>query len=146
MLQRPSFFLKMNLFQKKASSKWVFFKPFIFKILFGSFSLHKKWIKTVVSIKTMETLLKWFWFLFWGIFFLKTWKLSFEKQRGCLVYVFKQQFSVFKQHFTYFNALFHPHVFPQIFLNNNFQFLNTHTKRAQSGFNLKLFPFKIALF
>ena len=82
MLQRPSFFLKMNLFQKKASSKWVFFKPFIFKILFGSFSLHKKWIKTVVSIKTMETLLKWFWFLFWEIFFLKTWKLSFEKQSG----------------------------------------------------------------
>ena len=50
--------------------------------------------------------------------------------RGCLVYIFKQQFSVFKQHFTHFNALFHPHVFPQIFLNNNFQFLNTYTKRA----------------
>ena len=44
--------------------------------------------------------------------------------------VFKQQFSVFKQHFTYFNTLFHPHVFPQKFLNNNFQFLNTYTKRA----------------
>ena len=52
--------------------------------------------------------------------------------RGCLVCVFKQPFSVFKQHFTYFNTLFHPHVFPQIFLNNNFQFLNTHTKRALS--------------
>ena len=50
--------------------------------------------------------------------------------RGCLVCVFKQLFSVFKQHFTHFNTLFHPHVFPQIFLNNNFQFLNTHTKRA----------------
>ena len=50
--------------------------------------------------------------------------------RGCLVSVFKQQFSVFKQHFTYFNTLFHPHVFPQKFLNNNFQFLNTCTKRA----------------
>ena len=49
--------------------------------------------------------------------------------RGCLVYIFKQQFSVFKQYFTHFNALFHPHVFPQIFLNNNFQFLNTYTKR-----------------
>ena len=56
--------------------------------------------------------------------------------RGCLVYVFKQQLSVFKQHFTHFNALFHPHVFPQIFLNNNFQFLNTHTKRALSLGNI----------
>ena len=50
--------------------------------------------------------------------------------RRCLVCVFKQSFSVFKQHFTHFNTLFHPHVFPQIFLNNNFQFLNTYTKRA----------------
>ena len=50
--------------------------------------------------------------------------------RGCLVYVFKQQFLVFKQHFTHSNALFHPHIFPQIFLNNNFQFLNTHTKQV----------------
>ena len=50
--------------------------------------------------------------------------------RGCLVCVFKQPFSVFKQHFTYFNTIFHPHVFPQMFLNNNFQFLNTQTKRA----------------
>ena len=46
--------------------------------------------------------------------------------------VFKQQFSVFKQHFTFFNTLFHPHVFLQKFLNNNFQFLNTCTKRALS--------------
>ena len=30
----------------------------------------------------------------------------------------------------HFNALFHPHVFSKIFLNNNFQFLNTHTKRV----------------
>ena len=44
--------------------------------------------------------------------------------------VSKQQFLVFKQYFTYFKTLFHPHVFSQIFLNNNFQFLNTHTKRA----------------
>ena len=29
----------------------------------------------------------------------------------------------------YFNTLFYPHVFLQIFLTNNFQFLNTH----QSG-------------
>ena len=49
-----------------------------------------------------------------------------------MVCVFKQPFSVFKQHFTHFNTLFHPHVLPQIFLNNNFQFLNTHTKRALS--------------
>ena len=55
-----------------------------------------------------------------------------EMLRGCLVCVFKQPFSVFKQHFTHFNTLFHPHVLPQIFLNNNFQFLNTHTKRALS--------------
>ena len=50
--------------------------------------------------------------------------------RGCLVGVFKQQFSVFKQYFTHFHTLFHPQVFPQIFSNNNFQFLNTYTKRA----------------
>ena len=56
-----------------------------------------------------------------------------QKRKGlreCLVCVFKQPFSVFKQHFTHFNALFHPHVFPQIFSNNNFQFLNTCTKRT----------------
>ena len=48
--------------------------------------------------------------------------------RGCLVSDFKPLFSVFKQYFMYFKALFHPHVFSQIFLNNNFQFLNTRTK------------------
>ena len=59
-----------------------------------------------------------------------------------MVYVFKQQFSVFKQHFTYFNALFHPQVFSQMFLNNNFQFLNTHTKRSLSCHNFFFFlPF-----
>ena len=52
--------------------------------------------------------------------------------RRCLVSVSKQQFSVFKQHFTYFDILFHPHVFPQKFLNDNFQFLNICTKRALS--------------
>ena len=55
---------------------------------------------------------------------------KYEKLRGCLVCVFKQSFSIFKQHFTHFNTLFHPHVFSQIFLNNNFQFLNTRTKRV----------------
>ena len=61
------------------------------------------------------------------------WMIEVKKKKkniSRLVYVFKQQFSVFKQHFTYFKALFHPYVFPQMFLNNNFQFLNTHTKRA----------------
>ena len=73
------------------------------------------WQKCNPERKTTNStpLVKWFWAI-----------------RGCLVYVFKQQFLVFKQHFTHFNALFHPHVFPQIFLNNNFQFLNTHTKQA----------------
>ena len=57
--------------------------------------------------------------------------IPFNKRlRGCLVCVFKQQFSVSKQHFTHFNIFFHPHVFSQMFLNNNFQFLNTHTKRT----------------
>ena len=54
----------------------------------------------------------------------------FGRLRGCLVCNFKQPFSVFKQHFTHFNALFHSHVFPQIFSNNNFQFLNTYTKQT----------------
>ena len=62
---------------------------------------------------------------------LKRRKKKGRKSRGCLVCVFKQSFSVFKQHVTHFNTLFHPHVFPQIFLNNNFLFLNTHTKWAQ---------------
>ena len=30
---------------------------------------------------------------------------------GCLVVNFKEQFSVFKQHYTYFHTLFYPHVF-----------------------------------
>ena len=40
--------------------------------------------------------------------------------KGCLVCVFKQPFSIFKQHFTHFHTFFHRHVFLQIFLNNNF--------------------------
>ena len=51
----------------------------------------------------------------------------------CLVIIFNQQFSVFKQHFTYFYIFFHPHIFLQKFLNNNFQFLNTCTKRTLNG-------------
>ena len=46
--------------------------------------------------------------------------------------VSKQQFLVFKQHFMYFHILFYSHVFLQKFLNNNFQFLNTCTKRTQT--------------
>ena len=60
----------------------------------------------------------------------KKWSPRVWGLRGCLVSVSKQQFSVFKQHFTYFYTFFHPHVFPQKFLNNNFQFLNTCTKRV----------------
>ena len=62
----------------------------------------------------------------------RLYKLSFLKMRflGSLICVFKQQFSVFKQHFTHFHTLFHLHVFSQKFLNNNFQFLNTCTKQA----------------
>ena len=56
--------------------------------------------------------------------------------------VSKQQFSVFKQYFTYFHILFHPHVFPLKFLNNNFQFLNTCTKRA---LNLYIFWYYIEI-
>ena len=47
-----------------------------------------------------------------------------------MVYVFKQPFLIFKQYFTYFNIFFYPHVFLQMFLNNNFQFLNTYTKQT----------------
>ena len=61
--------------------------------------------------------------------------------RGCLVCVFKQLFSVFKQHFTYFNAFFHSHVFSQMFSNNNFQFLNTYTKRALTIWDFFFFFF-----
>ena len=57
---------------------------------------------------------------------------TYRSFRGYLVCVFKQLFFVFKQYFTYFNTLFHPHVFSQMFLNNNFQFLNIHNKRALS--------------
>ena len=56
--------------------------------------------------------------------------LEIWKFRARLICVFKQHFSVFKQHFTYFQILFHPHIIPQMFSNNNFQFLNTYTKRA----------------
>ena len=44
----------------------------------------------------------------------------------------------------YFNVLFHPHVFPQMFSYNNFQFLNTCTKRTLNNlthfFNAFFYP------
>ena len=58
-------------------------------------------------------------------------KIKIKTPRGCLVSVSKQQFSVFKQYFTYFHTFFHPHIHPHKFLNNNFQFLNTYIKRPQ---------------
>ena len=45
------------------------------------------------------------------------------------LYIFSQKFSVFKQYFMYFHTLFHLYIFSQKFSNNNFQFLNTYTKR-----------------
>ena len=54
------------------------------------------------------------------------------KYRRCLVCIFKQLFLVFKQHFTDFYTLFHSYIFPQIFSNNNFQFLNICHKRAHN--------------
>ena len=63
------------------------------------------------------------------MFYIIGHKSKFVQTMGCLVNIFKQLFSVFKQHFTHFNALFHSHVFSQMFLNNNFQFLNTGIKR-----------------
>ena len=43
----------------------------------------------------------------------------------------------------HFHTHFHPHVFPQMFSNNNFQFLNTCTKRTLKFQKLKSFE-KIA--
>ena len=34
-----------------------------------------------------------------------------QNSRGCLVRGFEQQFSSFKQYYTYFYIFFHPHVF-----------------------------------
>ena len=71
--------------------------------------------------------------------------LGNKEFRGCLVCVFKQLFSVFKQHFTHFNVLFHPHVFSQMFSNNNFQFLNTYTKRALNHCGPKILGFELRI-
>ena len=59
------------------------------------------------------------------------WTSASWKLKGCLVCIFKQLFLVFKQYFTYFNILFHSHIFSQIFSNNNFQFLKTCIKQAR---------------
>ena len=53
--------------------------------------------------------------------------------RWCLVSVFKQQFSIFK-HFMYFTYFFTYMYFYKKILNNNFQFLNTYTKRPRLSF------------
>ena len=68
-------------------------------------------------------------------FFYSTIECNCRKLRECLVCVFKQPFLIFKQYFTHFNTLFYPHVFSQIFSNNNFQFLNTCTKWTYSSLN-----------
>ena len=44
-----------------------------------------------------------------------------------LIHPFKHMFSVFKQYYTYFYTIFHQHVFPYMFSNNNFQFLSVCT-------------------
>ena len=64
-----------------------------------------------------------------------------KKPRECLVCIFKQLFSFFKQHFIFFHTLFYSHVFSQMFLNNNFQFLNTCTKATPSLFSFFFFLF-----
>ena len=59
-----------------------------------------------------------FLFLFLNfIFMANTWITNkFSTLWACLLLLFKQQFSIFKQYYTYFYTLFHPHVFSQ----NNF--------------------------
>ena len=66
---------------------------------------------------------------------------------GRLVCVFKQLFSVFKQYFTYFNTFFQLYIFSQIFLNNNFQFLYTQTKRIlkPSWFKISFYSYIVAV-
>ena len=50
--------------------------------------------------------------------------------RGCLVMCFGQQFSVFKQYYTYFHIFFHPHVFSKNTNNvTKTMLLNNVTKR-----------------
>ena len=51
---------------------------------------------------------------------------------GGVWFVFLNNYFQFKQYFMHFNVLFYPHIFSQIFSNNNFQFLNTCTKRAHN--------------
>ena len=51
--------------------------------------------------------------------------------KGCLVRCFEQQFSVFKQHYTYFHIIFHPHVFSKNTNNiTNTTLLNNVTKQS----------------
>ena len=61
---------------------------------------------------------------------------SFKKAKARLVHTLKQQFSIFKQHYTYFHALFHPYVFSKN--TNNI----TRIILAPSHFVCPLFHFK----
>ena len=45
--------------------------------------------------------------------------------RGCLVRYFEQQFSVFKQHYTYFYILFYSHIFSKTTNNVTKQYYQT---------------------
>ena len=53
-----------------------------------------------------------FWSRIWEKLLLKK-EQPVPNIRGRLVWHFKQHFLVFKQHYTYFHTLFHPHVFPK---------------------------------
>ena len=46
--------------------------------------------------------------------------------RACLVSEFKLTFSYFKQYYTYFHTLFHPHVFQKIPNNNSQNYSTKH--------------------
>ena len=104
-------FLILRCFQIRdsllLSLSWCVFVSFIFFFLFKSTTLS--------------------FFLSVSVFLFVSFFSDFKE---CLVCNFKRQFSVFKKYFTYFNVFFHPYVFSQMFLNNNFQFLNTCTKRV----------------
>ena len=47
----------------------------------------------------------------WSFVSVQDWPICHEQFRGCLVHALKQQFSVFKQYYTYFHILFHLYVF-----------------------------------
>ena len=79
------------------------------------FSILKCIYQTLPESSTLDFI---FLFLFLNfIFMANTWVTNrFSTLWACLLLLFKQRFSVFKQYYTYFYTLFHPHVFSQ---NNN---------------------------